>query len=113
MDSNSLIAEVLFYMLLKIGDVLKPVAMVSFYGAPHKELYAASSKTYWTAQHLRDDGVRVIDIKAIKSVVMMAPDQGYQRYCQDGTGGDRWYMMEKPGIKLAQMFDLEEEITEE
>ncbi|KAJ7246637.1 hypothetical protein C8J57DRAFT_964944, partial [Mycena rebaudengoi] len=67
--------EVLFYMLLHISDELdpKPVAMISLYGPPHPGLLAASSDAYWTAQHLRDAAVRVVDAKSIKSVVIMAP----------------------------------------
>lgn len=102
-------AEVNFFMLMKVANITRPVALVSFYGAPHQGLLEASSNTYWTAQHLRDLGVRVIDIECIKSVVMMAPDQRFKYFCQDGSEYDRWYLMEKPGVKLLGSEELMEE----
>jgi hypothetical protein len=105
-----MVAEVKFFMLMNVANTIRPVALVSFYGAPHQGLLEASSNTYWTAQHLCDDGVGVIDIKSIKSIVMMAPDQRYKYFCQDGTEKDQWYLMEKPGVKLLGSEDpIEEE----
>jgi hypothetical protein len=116
-ETTSYIAEVLYYMLLCVqqngSDTIRPTAVVSFYGLPHKELYEFSSKTYWTAQHLREEGIRVIDVESIKSVVMMAPDEQYQSWCKDNSAIDRWYLMEKPGIKISQMTGAEEFMTEE
>ena len=106
--SEHFVAEVKFFMLLNVANIIRPVALVSFYGAPHQGLLDDSSNTYWTAQHLRDSGVRVIDIRCIKSVVMMAPDQRYKYFCKDGTEVDRWYLMEKPGVKLLGSEDLME-----
>jgi hypothetical protein len=87
--------------------------MVSFYGPPHQELYEASSKTYWTAQHLHNAGVRLIDVECIQSVVMMAPDEQYATWCHDDSEVDRWYLMEKPGIKMLQRAGEEEFMEEE
>ena len=56
-DQQSYLAEVMFYMLLKVGDTVKPVALISFYGPPHTELYKASFGTYWMVQHLRDSAI--------------------------------------------------------
>ncbi|KAJ6540106.1 hypothetical protein B0H10DRAFT_2138558, partial [Mycena sp. CBHHK59/15] len=70
-------AEVHFYVIFIVTGVPTPLAVVSFYSDHHRELYEASSKTYVTMQHLRDLGVSVIDIKSIRSVVMLAPDQQY------------------------------------
>ncbi|KAJ7116179.1 hypothetical protein C8R46DRAFT_931187, partial [Mycena filopes] len=83
------------------------------YSPPHPGLLAASSNTYWTAQHLRDTAIRVIDTSSIKSVVMMAPDERYKTRFLDGTENDRWYLMEKPGLKLSERVGLEELLTEE
>jgi hypothetical protein len=87
--------------------------MVSLYGPPHPGILAASSNTYWTAQHLRDSAIRVIDVNTIKSVVMMAPDERYKTRFHDGTEVDRWYLMEKPGLKLTERVGLEELLSEE
>ncbi|KAJ7792521.1 hypothetical protein B0H14DRAFT_2623841 [Mycena olivaceomarginata] len=106
-DGSSYIAEILFYILLHINDDVPPkaVAMVSLYGPPHPGILAASSNTYWTAQHLRDSAIRVIDVNTIKSVVMMAPDERYKTRFHDGT--------EKPGLKLTERAGLEELLSEE
>lgn len=89
------------------------MAMVSLYGPHHEELWQASSNTYWTAQHLRDKGILVIDAKIIDSVVMMAPDTRYKTRIEDGTELDRWYQMEKPGLKLSQQMGYEEILAAE
>lgn len=78
------------------------------YGKPDQELLDASSKTYWSAQHLRDDGIRVVDIKSLKSVVMMAPDKQYGKTHHDGTEEVRWYLMQKPGLLLSQHIGIHE-----
>jgi hypothetical protein len=102
-------------MLLHINEGMppKPVAMISLYGPPHPGLLAASSNTYYTAQHLRDMAIRVVDVKTIKSVVMMAPNERYKTRFHDGTETDRWYLMEKPGLKLSERVGLEELLSEE
>ncbi|KAL1699540.1 hypothetical protein EV121DRAFT_284020 [Schizophyllum commune] len=102
------IAEVHYFM--KLGPELeldedlevstsreKAVAVVSMFGFPHAGLLDESSRTYYTCEHLRD-----IDIK---SVVMMAPDPSYGKFHQDGTENNRWYLMEKPGLKLLYFID--------
>ena len=99
------IGEVLYYFLLKIHGAIRGFAVVAQYGPPNWELYNASSKTYWTAQHLRDAALAMIDIKAIDAVVMMAPDQRYAKMVQDGTETDRWYLTEKPGSKLSSHWE--------
>ncbi|KAJ6576383.1 hypothetical protein B0H10DRAFT_2236364 [Mycena sp. CBHHK59/15] len=119
-NGSSYIGEVLFYMLLRVGGISndkeeapKPVAIVSLYGPPHPGLLAASSNTYWTVQHLRDTAVRVVDVKSIRSVVMMAPDERYKTRFNDGTQVDRWYLMEKPGLKLSERVGLDEFLDSE
>jgi hypothetical protein len=40
---------------------------------------------------------------------MMAPDHQYRHYRTDGSEVDRWFLMEKPGLKLASLAGSEEE----
>jgi hypothetical protein len=103
------LAEVYFYMLLFTDTGIKPVALVSLFGPPHPGLLEASSHTYWTSQYQGDTAISVIDIKSIEAVVMMAPDQRYQQLYGDA---DRWYLMEKPGLKLTRWCGIEEEADE-
>ena len=99
-------------MKLQDGDETKAVALVSFYGPPHEALYQASSKCYWTVQHLQDPSKIIIDISCIQSVVCPAPDKQYGKFFQDGTKDDHWYMLEKPGLKLSQAVGQDEILTD-
>lgn len=47
-----------------------------------------------------DASLQVIDVKDIKSVVVMIPDHSYGLLHQDGTEGDYWFLMEKPVIMM-------------
>jgi len=57
--------------------------------------------------------MRIIDIESIQSVVCLAPDKQYGKFYQDGTEDDRWYMSEKPGLKLSQMVGRGEILTDD
>lgn len=103
-------------MLLRVQGKDIPVAVGSFFSPPNTNLLVDSSKTYWSAQHLRDGDVRVFDVKNIHSCVMMGPDKQYPLHYPHGNDGsevDRWFLMEKPGLKLANMLGLDEEVTDE
>lgn len=76
------------------------LGLASFYGDRHEELYEASYETYWSSHH--DHKYEFIEVTCIKEVVMMAPDPTYVRVDKDYTGGDRWYMMRKPGVAFAR-----------
>lgn len=108
LDNQTLLGEVLFFALIDVNESILPIAVLSQYGQPNQELLDASSKTYWTAQHLRENGIRVVDIKKLISVVMMAPDKQYAKTHNDGTGNDRWYLMQKPGLLLSQHIGMQE-----
>ncbi len=99
-------------MLVNVGKTKRPLAMAAFYGAPDECLYERSSKTYVSVPHLRDTGIRVIDIKKIESVVAMVPDHSYGLTHQDGTQDDRWFLMEKPGLKMSSMVGMDECLDE-
>ncbi|KAJ8094846.1 hypothetical protein PM082_010058 [Marasmius tenuissimus] len=114
LNSERHLAEVHFYMNLSIHGIDHHLAVGSFYGPPHQGLYNASSKTYISVQHQRDVDVRVFPITAISCVVMMAPDPRYSTYIQDGSEVNRYFMMSRPGLKVAEFtgIGLEEEEEE-
>ncbi|KAJ7513079.1 hypothetical protein B0H11DRAFT_1843533 [Mycena galericulata] len=112
-DGRTRFAEVHFYMMFKIGEVRKPLAVISLYGEHHKRLYEDSSKMYVTMQHLGNLDVRVIDIKSIQSAVMLAPDEQYAKTYNDASALNRWYLMEKPGLKLMEMMGIEQALESE
>jgi hypothetical protein len=95
-------------MVLSIRSVEWPLAMAAFYGAPDDWLYRHSSKTYISVHHLRDADIRVINVKDIDSVVAMVLDTSYGITHQDGTEGDRWFLMEKPGLKMLSMIGMDD-----
>jgi hypothetical protein len=64
-------------------------------------------------QHLGNSDVRVIDIKSIQSVVMLAPDEQYAKSFKDGSELDRFFLMEKPGLKLMEMTGVGENLVPE
>lgn len=95
-------------MVLTTGSIRRPLAMAAFYGPPDKQIYENSYKTYISVHHLRDAGLRVINIKDIESVMAMIPDHSYGLSHRDGTEGDRWFLMEKLGIKMSLMIGVDE-----
>ncbi|KAH8828854.1 hypothetical protein DL96DRAFT_1554525 [Flagelloscypha sp. PMI_526] len=107
-------AEVHYYCKILVQDTEHHVAVASFYSTPHPELYANSFGTYISIHHNRDVDVRVIDIKSISSVVMVAPDPRYCLFYRDGTEENRFFAMSKPGLKvLNNLIGLVEQDEEE
>ena len=102
------IGEVRYFTTLRIANIEHAVAVVSQYGPPNSYLWEESFHTYWTAEHTGDAKVEIIQIKDIQSTVMMAPDKQYGKSIQDGTEGNRWYLMERPGLKLTDPSQMSE-----
>ncbi|KAJ6525179.1 hypothetical protein B0H19DRAFT_1085021 [Mycena capillaripes] len=100
-DNDPEFAEILFFMILDVDGDEKYLAVASFFGPPDPHLLEISSKTYWSVKHLRDTDIRAIEVTSIASCVMMAPDNQYHNYRVDGSEIDRWFLVEKPGLKLA------------
>lgn len=115
-DKNGTVAigEVRYFTILTIANIESAVAVVSRYSERHSQLWEQSFHTYWTAEHMGDANVEVIPIKDIQATVMMAPDLQYRNSIQDGTENNRWYLMERPGLKLTEQVEgmVEEEDAE-
>ncbi|KAL0565286.1 hypothetical protein V5O48_016737 [Marasmius crinis-equi] len=110
LGGNVHVAEVHYYMILTDSTGTEHyLAVGSFYGAPHAELYKASQGTYISMPHARDKDVRVFSVTCISSVVMMAPDPRYGKFFQDGTEDNRYFMMSKPGVKTMSFIGIEED----
>ena len=80
--------------------------MASFYDQPDQTLMRHDG-TYLTCKHLHNHGIRVIAVKSICSVVMMAPDPHF------AAEHDQWFVMEKPGLKVLSMMDWNRQETDE
>jgi len=74
--------------------------MVSLYGPPDPDLLAASHGTYWSSNHQGNAALHVIDHDKIQSVVAMVPI------------GERYFLVEKMGMELAQICGLEDGMGE-
>lgn len=84
------------------------IAVISCYGEPHPELYRQSYKTYESHEFFPNT-IIAINAKKIRSVVMMAQDPIYRELYQDGTEDNRWFCVEKPGLKIDEMTGYNEE----
>ncbi|KAJ7039326.1 hypothetical protein C8F04DRAFT_1086450 [Mycena alexandri] len=112
-DQDCEIAEVLFFCILNFEDEERYITVASFFGPPDPHLLKISNKVYWSASHLRESDVRAIEITSITSCVMMAPDEQYRYYRADGSEVDRWFLTEKPTLKLASWTGSAEPMDEE
>ena len=72
-------------------------------------IWEESYHTYWTAEHTGDSKIEAIQVKDIQSTVMMAPDKQYGKTIQDGTENNRWYLMERPGLRLTELSQIPKE----
>ena len=99
------IANVRFYFCLRFGDVRHPLAMVSLFSVPEAEVLSDSSGTVYLCEPLAGlDGLLVIPVTAILSIVSMFPDMVVT---QDGhiseTG--KYSLMRHAYSELADMGD--------
>jgi hypothetical protein len=85
------------------------LALISIYSKPDPTLLHLSVSTLWSCKHLGDSALRFIDIKSIQSVVAMIP----HRPTIGGQSCDRFFLVEKPGLDIALMGGIEDEMQEE
>ena len=100
-------AEVQYYFQMIVKKVTRTLALVSKYPSPDAELLEESFSTLWAfkKQILDNEVLTVIDVKDIVSVICVAPLPGRT----DGMH----FLCEKPGLDVAQMGGVDEELTEE
>ena len=88
------------------------VALVSIYSKPDPTLLHLSVNTLWSCEYLGDSesALRFIDVKTIQSVVAMIPHH-------PTIGGrslpNRFFLVEKPGLDVALMGGIEDDIPGE
>jgi len=101
--------EVRFYMRFLVNNELRPLALVSLYGPPDPHLLQTSSYMLWSCRSQGDTGLAVVDVKAIISVVAMIP---HKPHILDRLPEDRYFVVEKPGLDIADMGGFQEEADE-
>jgi hypothetical protein len=71
--------------------------------------------TLWSCENQGDSALKFIDVKTIQSVVAMIPHSKPAMAGQqsDSESDDRFFLVEKPGLDVAIMAGVEEELPAE
>ena len=74
-EGGTRIANVQFYFYIRFGNVRHPLAMVLMFSLPDADVFTESSETVYLSELLStQDGIVVIPVTAIHSVVSMFPE---------------------------------------
>ncbi|PIL32824.1 hypothetical protein GSI_04941 [Ganoderma sinense ZZ0214-1] len=106
-------AEVQYYMRLRIGEEIRALALVSYYSAPDQTLLDLSHGTIWSCTAGGDTDLGIVDVRKIESVVAMIP---HPRPIVPRPGdldlSGRYCVVEKPGLEVAYLGGIEEDVEE-
>jgi hypothetical protein len=106
--NHDIFAEVQYYFRLQLEDNAEvTLAMVSCFSSPDKTLLDVSHNTLRSCTFLDQGGLAVIDVKYINSVIAMVPHQPF-----DGDSVQRYFVVEKPGLEIACLGGVEEQVPE-
>ena|ERR1700691_6094247 len=108
------IADVLFYFYLRFGDTRYPLAMVNLFSTPDTDILAQSSDTVYLCNLLDGpDGIAVVPVTAIRSVVAMFPEMEVSPLGQITLTG-KFSLMRHAYIELSKFSDglFEEDIND-
>ena len=98
-------AEVQYYFRIVVNNKERVLALVSIYSPTRPDIFKESHNTLWICTYQGDRALRVVDVKAITSVVAMPPLPGHS----DGTV----FVVEKPGLDVAHMGGRDEVLADE
>lgn len=116
-DNSTRIGDVLFYFYICFGKTQHPLAMVSLFSLPDRGVLSDSSGTVYLCQPLSaPEGLVIVPVKSILSVVSMFPDMrvdGDGRISETG----KFSLVRQAFLELTQFSDTtqlsdEEESTE-
>ncbi|KAF8991713.1 hypothetical protein BDQ17DRAFT_1432910 [Cyathus striatus] len=104
-------AEVLYYHIIDNEDGTEDVvAMVSLYSAPNPHLLDISFNALISCKPLGDEGILVVNVKSIHSVVAAIPHPPTPGHPElEGCV----FIVEKPGLDIATLAGIEEPILDE
>jgi hypothetical protein len=74
------------------------IAVVSVFSPPDADLIGLSNQTFLSCKYLGDEGLQVIDITSIKSVIAMIP---HHPTLPSGIVEDRFFVVERPGLDIS------------
>ncbi|KAF7322171.1 hypothetical protein MKEN_00741300 [Mycena kentingensis (nom. inval.)] len=93
--------EVQFYFRADFAGQEKAFALISVYSAPDVHLLEQSYNTLWVCKYRGDDALKIIEVKSIRSVIVMVPyDEG------------RVFAVHKMGLEVGEMVGYMEEDVE-
>ena len=103
------LCEVLYYFQCRIHGSLSNVAVISMYSEPHPELLKESHGTFISCKYSGDNSLIVVNISCIQAVVAIVP------HWLHGIQGDddRFFLVEKPGLDVADLDSTDESIDTE
>jgi hypothetical protein len=98
-DAKTEYAEVQFYFCLSVAGYEAAYALIRLYAPPEPEIYTKSYHTlYLTCQLSEEQGLRVVPVKNIKSVVAILP------YDYKNTSTDaQWFVWECMGLDISML----------
>ncbi|KAG2099859.1 uncharacterized protein F5147DRAFT_754682 [Suillus discolor] len=85
------------------------IAVISVFSAPDADLVQLSNQTVLSCKYLGDEGLCVVDVTSIKSVVAMIP---HRPTLPSGVIEDRFFVLERPGLDIYQ-FGVEQDQEDE
>ncbi len=106
--------EVRFYLHLRVHNEIRALALVSLYGPPDSTLLELSYGVMWSCVLQGDEGLQLVDVREIDSVVAMVPHPAQIIPCEglvDVAG--RLCVVEKPGLEVAQLGGVEEQVVDD
>ncbi|KAH9920820.1 uncharacterized protein BXZ73DRAFT_91856 [Epithele typhae] len=108
--------EVQYFLQLNIGAQKQAVALLSLWSLPEPQLLELSYSTIHSCLPSGDEGLVIIPVHCIQSVVAMIPhpahipsNDGHIEYRPVNVAG-RWCVVEKPGLEVAYHAGRNEDI---
>lgn len=94
-DGKTEFAEVQFYFQFFNNErKLEPRALVSVYGPPNEDMLRDSFQTLWACHYSGNNGLRIVQLSEIISVVSMQPLPRHD----ENDPINLWFVVEKPGL---------------
>ncbi|KAL4243256.1 hypothetical protein ABKN59_011504 [Abortiporus biennis] len=113
-DSSVQFAEVKFYFMIKINDVVKAYALVVYFSDLDRELTVQTFNTLLVCRPLEDTGLDIISVNTIQAVVGMLPllltlEEEAKENSSPGRYTGLFFVAEKPGLEVFHLSGGDEE----
>lgn len=107
-------AEVIFYFRHQVNNIAQTLALVSLLSLPDQNFLKVSYGTLVVCSHLGDDGLVVVPVTSIRSVIALPPLPPTTEEIAKGlTEADRnrFFVSEKPGLDVVHLGGADEACT--